>query len=650
MSSPPTLHRPGSAASGPAGPLVLVIDDDATLQLLAREALEQDGFAVEEAGDGEGALHRLETIRPDVILLDVNLPGADGFSVCTTIRHMPGGAAIPVLMMTGADDVDAIHRAYDAGATDFLTKPISWILLRYRLRYVLRASRAFEQVAVEQARLARAQQMARLGHWELDLDTQVVDWSPEACRIFGLPSGAIQTDADALWRTVHPDDRPAVASALDAVVGGQAAEDLDYRLVLPDGGTRTVHQRVEVTLDSQSRRRRLVSTVQDITEREYLQAQLRHAQKMEAVGRLAGGVAHDFNNLLCVIMGRGHLLTTKPGENAAVAHHAQEINKAAELAASLTRQLLAFSRRQVLQPKVLDLNAVVSDTGMMIQRLIGETIDLVIVPGSPLGRVKADPGRLAQILLNLVVNSRDAMPQGGRLTIETADVEMDQGFARQHPGARSGPYVRLTVSDTGSGMTAEIRAHMFEPFFTTKGPGEGTGLGLATVYGIVKQHDGYISVDSGPNLGTTFTIYLPRVEAATESGQERAIGTGPIQRTATVLVVEDAPAVRALTRAVLEQNGYTVLDAGHGHEALRICERFEGPIHLLLTDVVMPEMSGPKLADHVRAARPETKVLYMSGYPDDSLGHHGALVPGAVLIQKPFTPEDRKSTRLNSSH
>jgi len=632
-------HGLGLAPSVPPRPLVLVIDDDPTLRFLAREALELDGFAVAEARDGELGLEGLEGVRPDVILLDVNLPGADGFEVCAAIRRMPGGAAIPVLMMTGPDDVDAIHRAYEVGATDFLTKPISWVHLRYRLRYVLRASRAFEQVAVEQARLARAQQIARLGHWELDLDTQMVNWSPEACRIFGLPSGSTQTDVDALWRAVHPDDRAAVASALDAVVAGQAAEDLDYRLALPDGGERTVHQHVEFTQDYQSRPRRLVSTVQDITEREHLQAQLRQAQKMEAVGRLAGGVAHDFNNLLCVIMGRGLLLTNKPDDSAAILRHAEEITRAAEMATSLTRQLLAFSRRQVLQPKVLDLNAVVSGMGTMIQRLIGETIDLVIASAPSLGRVKADPGHLEQILLNLVVNSRDAMPEGGRLTIETADVEIDRGFARQHPGARPGPYVRLAVNDTGSGMTAEIRAHIFEPFFTTKGPGEGTGLGLSTVYGIVKQHDGYIAVDSEPDRGTTLTVYLPRVEAATEPDEEPAIGAGPLHRTATVLVVEDAPAVRALTRAILEQNGYTVLDAGHGHEALRICEQREGPIHLLLTDVVLPEMSGPRLAEHVRAARPETKVLYMSGYPDDTVGDEGALVPGTALIQKPFTPD-----------
>ena len=389
-----------------------------------------------------------------------------------------------------------------------------------------------------------------------------------------------------------------------------------------------------------------IAQVQDISERkraeearEALEAQLRQAQKMEAVGRLAGGVAHDFNNLLTVIRGRSDLLLYRLGPDDPLRRHVLLLQQTAERAAALTQQLLAFSRKQMLQPRILDLNGVVESTTTMLRRLIGEDIELDIRLDPDLGRVKADPGQLEQVILNLAVNARDAMPQGGRLSIETANVELDEAFARRNPGARPGGFARLQIGDTGVGMDATVQAHLFEPFFTTKALGQGTGLGLATVYGIVKQSGGYIKVDSAPGRGTTFAIYLPHVEEPGELREATASRAGSMAGSETILLVEDEDAVRELGREVLEMRGYTVLEAPHGAQALLVAERHAGPIHLMVTDVVMPHMSGRELVERLAPRRPDMRILYVSGYTDDAIVREGMLQPGTSFLQKPFTPD-----------
>src|SRR6266567_2664086 len=367
------------------------------------------------------------------------------------------------------------------------------------------------------------------------------------------------------------------------------------------------------------------------------QDQLAQAGKMEAIGHLAGGVAHDFNNLLMVIMGRTEMLMKDLGDADPRHSTAKVIEQTAPRAADLTRQLLAFSRKQVLNPAVLDLNAVVSKMGEMLRRLIGEDIALVTGLGSSLGHVKADPGQIEQIIMNLAVNARDAMPEGGRLTLETANIELDVAYARKHVGARPGPHVMLALSDTGTGMDAQTQARIFEPFFTTKGPRKGTGLGLAMVYGIVKQSGGNIWVYSEPGQGTTFKIYLPRVGEPVDAGHGGVLLAAPAHGMETILLVEDEDAVRDLARDILAGCGYTVLEARHGAEALGISAAHAGKIDLMLTDVVMPEMNGRELAERLAAQRPETKVLYMSGYTDHAVVHHGVLAPQTEFLQKPFT-------------
>jgi PAS domain S-box-containing protein len=381
-----------------------------------------------------------------------------------------------------------------------------------------------------------------------------------------------------------------------------------------------------------------VSVQRDVTRERQLEEQVRQSQRIEAVGRLAGGVAHDFNNLLTIIGGYSDLLLERLGPQHPQLSHVTEIRKAADRAASLTRQLLAFSRRQVLAPQVIDLNSVVANLHNMLRRLIGEDIELVNVPSAQLGLVKVDPGQIEQVILNLVVNARDAMPQGGKITIETANVTLDADYAGAHFPIKAGPYVMLAVSDTGCGMAPEVQAHIFEPFFTTKEQGKGTGLGLAMVYGIVKQSGGYIWVYSEVGRGTTFKIHLPRVDEKLEPVEAPRRPAGR-RGTETILLVEDEAAVRSLVCGVLEGGGYKVLAARNGEDALLVSEQHKGPIHLLVTDVVMPEMGGPELAEHLRPYHREMKVLYISGYTDDAIVHHGVLGSSAAFLQKPFTPD-----------
>jgi PAS domain S-box-containing protein len=378
--------------------------------------------------------------------------------------------------------------------------------------------------------------------------------------------------------------------------------------------------------------------MEDITETRTLEQQLRQAQKMEAIGRLAGGIAHDFNNLLMVISGYSEFLLERLGPDPQLRGPAQEISNATERATSLTRQLLAFSRKQMLAPKILDLNEVVTENLRMLTRMIGEDIDLVMVPSPAIGAIRVDPGQVDQVIMNLAVNARDAMPQGGKLTIETANVSLDENFARTHAPLHPGEYVMLAISDTGIGMDLDTQNRIFEPFFTTKGA-KGTGLGLSTVYGIVKQSGGYIFVQSQLQRGTSFRAYFPRVDVREDNAAvQEAVGLPrPARGQETILLVEDEVNLRRLARQYLETQGYKILEAEDGAAALQIAAGYAGTIDLLLTDVIMPGMNGRELAASVAANRGEIRVLYMSGYTENAIGHNGLLDVGINLLQKPFS-------------
>jgi signal transduction histidine kinase/ActR/RegA family two-component response regulator len=417
------------------------------------------------------------------------------------------------------------------------------------------------------------------------------------------------------------------------LVGGvHALEQGDFSYVLESTSGDEV---AEVTAAFDRMRSTLQSSQR---EQKQLEERLRQAHKMEAVGRLAGGVAHDFNNLLTIIRGHGDLLADRPGLADSERHSLEQIRKASGKAVAMTRQLLAFSRMQVLQPRVLDLNTVVNDMGKMLPRLIGEHIEYIFSPEPKLATVKADPGQIEQVIMNLVVNSRDAMPNGGTITVRTGNVVINDAEARQHPPMTAGNYVLLSVSDTGQGMTPETKAHIFEPFFTTKEVGKGTGLGLATVYGVVKQSDGFVWVESTVGQGTTFEIYLPQVSGKAAPTSDTEPRLTPLPRgSETILVVEDEADVRDLTCEFLKVSGYSVLGASNGLEALELLARYSGTIHLVLSDVIMPRMGGTELAERLRIVRPDTKLLLMSGYSEYSNGPKDPTLSHIAILQKPFS-------------
>jgi signal transduction histidine kinase len=412
-----------------------------------------------------------------------------------------------------------------------------------------------------------------------------------------------------------------------------------------DGTTGVTETVTKLLSDERGTVRQVLGVSRDITERKQaecaqakLEAQLRHAQKMESVGRLAGGVAHDFNNLLTVINGYSEFLLSQLNAPGPLRSYAQEIRKAGERAASLTKQLLAFSRKQVTEPRVLDLNTTIKDSAPFLQRLIGEDVALTTRLDGALGQVIADPDQIGQVLMNLVVNARDAMPEGGKLDIETKNVEFASDNTAISPDTTPGRYVLVSVTDTGLGMDETTQLHIFEPFFTTKEAGKGTGLGLSTVYGIIRQSGGWIDVSSQVGSGTAFKLYLPRIDAGPMP--ERNETSAPtLGGSGTILLVEDQEAVRTLTKAVLRQYGYQVIEAFDGEEAIAVASRFSGQIHLLLTDVILPGMNGKQVSERLKGLRPDMKVLFMSGYAADVIAHRGALDRGVALLRKPFSPE-----------
>ena len=473
--------------------------------------------------------------------------------------------------------------------------------------------------------------------WKTDERGKVFFISEEIERVFGYSRAEIYREGELLWfGRMHPEDRERVREAYSQLFSENLPFDVEYRMQHGDGHWMWWHDRAG-SIVSGPNGRLAEGLLSDITERKHVEQQLRQRQKMEAIGQLAGGLAHDFNNLLTVIKGNNDILSSVREADKVQRRSIEQIGKAADRAASLTRQLLAFSRMQVLAPRVLDLNTVIAELSKMLPRLISEDIELVFVPDATLGRVKADPGQLEQIILNLAVNARDAMPHGGKLVIETKNFTMDEDIGQTHHPATPGQYVLLMVSDTGQGMDADTQSHIFEPFFTTKKQGKGTGLGLATVYGIVKQSGGFIWVYSEPGRGTTFKIYLPRVDDAVEAAQPSKNGVSAVRGTETLLLVEDEEAVRELLRGSLEQNGYTVLEAKNGAEALLVAEKYGGKIDLLITDIVMPKMGGRELVEQLVLQRPNLQVLYVSGYSEYITAPDSDRPWSGTFLQKPFS-------------
>ena len=503
------------------------------------------------------------------------------------------------------------------------------------------------RTAIDHARQRAAARAAELRYHELFdgapvglirclPDGRILAANAAATRITGYPSVAALLDANVADLYSEGGDRARVIRALER---GETLQDLEIPGRRRDGVPIWVTVNMRPVRDAAGRTLHYEWSLADITERRQLESQLRQAQKMEAVGQLAGGVAHDFNNLLTVIGGRCYLMLAQLAADDTLRHEVELVRSAAERAGRLTHQLLAFSRKQVLEPRVLDLNETVTGIEPLLRRLIGEDIEIRVTHGSDLGRVKADAGQIEQVILTLAVNARDAMPQGGQLVLETADAVVDERAARRAHDLAPGRYVVLSVTDSGHGMDAATRAQIFEPFFTTKEVGKGTGLGLATVYGIVRQSGGFIEVESDPGRGASFKVYLPRVEESVAIPEPAKVSGPRPQGTETVLLVEDDESLRTLAREILTVQGYAVLEAASPGEALRIHEAHAGRINLLLTDVVMPEMNGRQLADRLADARPDMAVLFMSGYTGTVLGQGHAGEFTGHLLQKPFTPD-----------
>lgn len=498
-----------------------------------------------------------------------------------------------------------------------------------------------------ETRLERAQKVARMGTYEARFEkcppggAEQAYWSPGVFEILGLDAKAVEPGREALLAVTHPEDRERLLEPVRREYEIWPAHFVvEHRVVLADGETRVVRHHVEMTR-TEGGGVLLTGAVQDITEYRRLEEQLLQAQKLEGIGQLAGGIAHDFNNLLTVINGYADLLARDAQVGEAVREGAATILSAGQRAAELTQQLLAFSRRQILQPKAVSLNEVLGDLRRMLDRLLGANIEVVEHLEPRLGLVYADAGQVQQVMLNIIVNARDAMPGGGRLTIETANVEIDGAYVDLHPDVVEGPYVCLAIADTGAGMDEKTKARIFEPFFTTKEMGRGTGLGLATVYGIVKQSRGFVWVYSEPGRGTTIKVYLPVIEGARAAEEEAHEGEeAPVAAGTTILLAEDQEHVRTFAARVLRARGFRVLEAASGQEALEAAAREKGRIDLLLTDVVMPGMAARALEAAFRAARPEARILYMSGYTENVIVHEGILDAGIELVAKPFTPAE----------
>src|SRR6059036_1762285 len=638
--SPP--HLRGSDMGVPLR-LLLVEDSENDALLLVRE-LTRAGFepVVERVETAVAMQAALDRQGWDIVLGDYSMPQFGGAAALALLRER--GLDVPFIIVSGTIGEERAVAAMKAGASDYVPKDklkrLVPVIERELREAAGRRERRRAEAALREAEAGYSTlvEQAPVGIYRSNPAGRFLSANRALARILGYDSPAELLGLD-MTRDVYAD--PAERQRLldrDSYTEREY-DEVEATWKRKDGRLLSVQLSVRAVRKGAGEVEYYETFARDVTEQRRLQQQLVQSQKMEAVGRLAGGIAHDFNNLLTVITSYSDLLLQDLGGEDPKREDVEQVRKAAEGAAALTRQLLAFSRQQVSAPRVVSLSVVVQGVEKMLRRVIGEDVDLVTALDLNVGSVKADVGQLEQVLMNLAVNARDAMPTGGKLTIETANVEHDPDYAREREAALLRRCVMLAVSDTGIGMDEATKARIFEPFFTTKEAGKGTGLGLATVYGIVQQSGGFIWVYSEPGHGTTFKIYPPQVEA---SAQGRAAGAAPgdlPRGTETILLVEDAAAVRAVTRQVLERQGYTVLEAANGAAALQTAAGHPGPIHLLLTDVVMPVLSGRQLADQLAKVRPDAKVLYASGYTDDAVVRHGVLEAGISYLQKPFTAD-----------
>jgi two-component system, cell cycle sensor histidine kinase and response regulator CckA len=620
---------------------LLVIEDEMPDFLMLQRHLREQGLSARchRVESAEGLSAALEQSGWDVVLSDFRVPGMNFRETFEQVRARAPG--LPVILVSGSVGEEEAVELLKMGLSDFVLKDGLPRLVPaiQRALHELSERRAREEaeraLRESEGRYRRIVETATEGISFLDAELRVTFANGAFARMLGYtPEEMIGTPVE---QYTFPEEFDESRKHMDARRRG-VVEQYERHLRRKNGTGCWCLNSGRPILDSDGRFAGSFGMFTDITERRQLEEQLRQSQKMEAIGQLAGGVAHDFNNLLTVISGNSELLLLGMAPENPLRTHVADIRHAGERAAGLTRQLLAFSRKQLLEPRVLDLNEVVSGIEKMLRRLIGEDIVLTSILSPDLRPVKIDPGQVEQVILNIAVNARDAMPQGGRLTIETRNLQDGNTPLSDVPSRKTASSVLLSISDTGCGMTPEVKAHVFEPFFTTKGPGKGTGLGLATVYGIVEQSGGGIAVRSEPDAGTTFEILLPAVAEAPAAARSGANHKAVPHGHETVLIVEDEEAVRRIVKLVLDSSGYTVLEAKDGQQALEIAKEHRGHFHLLVTDVVMPGMSGRQLVELLRADIPALRVLFISGYTDDTVMRHGIVDGRESFLQKPFSP------------
>ncbi|MBW2572837.1 MAG: response regulator [Deltaproteobacteria bacterium] len=633
---------------------MLVVDDEQGIRITLKEFLKEDGYEVHVAENADAAIKLLRQIEFDVVVSDIILPRVTGVDLLKAIREV--APYVKVIMMTGEPTVETAAESLRSGAFDYLFKPISKDVVLKIVRNALniktleedkrrleeenrRYQENLEHLVGERTKALRDSEnrlrtildSIPVGVVTIDMEThKITDVNPFAARLLALPKE--QIIGSRCYRFICPSEE----GACPVTDQGERIENSESVLVLENGDKIPILRTVSRFM--LGKREYLLESFIDLADRKKLETQLQQAQKMEAIGTLAGGVAHDFNNLLTSILGNSELALAKIDLDDPLHEEIEEIKNAGQRAAALTRQLLIFSRKQIIQPRILNLNEIISDIKKMLVRMIEEHIELKMNYAPDLQSVNIDPTQIEQVVFNLAANARDAMPSGGTLTIETENLELNEKhFQRPLIDKEPGPYIKLSIRDNGVGMDEETQTHIFEPFFTTKEIGKGTGLGMSTVYGIVKQNGGFIQVDSEKGRGTTFEIYLPAVEGSTEPKTMPSHEVSPGSE--SVLVVEDDHSLRKLVCNILEKYGYQVQEAPNGEEALKVIAENEKPIHLLVTDVIMPGMGGRMLAERLQSQQPDIKVLFMSGYMDQTISHQDLSAAELNFIEKPFSPQ-----------
>jgi len=620
------LEQPDTGATNVARQKerILVVDDNADMRTYIIRLLRGE-WHVEQARDGAEALEMIETSPPDLVVSDVMMPRVDGLALVRKLRAAPKTRNLPVILLSARAGEEASVEGIETGADDYLVKPFSGRDLIARIRGQLAGARSrTSALRASETRFRRLAEAGLVGIAIEDASGRVLEANETFLAMLGFTTADVAA-GEIEWSRIAPGD-PNLAPK-------EAPRTWEGDCRRKDGRTIPV-----LVARAPLERGESITLSLDLSERRRLEEQFRQAQKMEAVGRLAGGIAHDFNNILSVILSYAELIATSLGPDDPLRGDIDEVRTAAARASDLTKQLLAFSRREMVAPKVMSLNRTLAGMDKMLRRLLGADIELTALFDNRAGNIEGDSGQIEQVVMNLAVNARDAMPNGGKLTIELSNVTLDEEYAQLHHDVRPGDYVMLAVSDTGAGMDGETQLRVFEPFFTTKEKGKGTGLGLATVFGIVKQCHGHIWLYSEPGKGTTFKLYFPRVTSEIDDGAIEPRAPDAARGNETILLVEDDPQVRALARTVLRRAGYVVLEAANGGEALLVCEQHGARIHLLLTDVVLPLMSGRQLAERILALRPDMAVLFMSGYTSDAVTQHGVLDSTVAYFQKPITP------------